>query len=401
MSEALIYDAVRTPRGRGRSGSLHRVKPVALAAGLLRALAGRNGLDTARVEDVLLGCVTPVGEQGGDIARTAVLTAGWSETVPGTQVNRFCGSGLEAVALAAAKVASGSEDLVVAGGVESMSRVPMGSDGGAWYADPETAVTTGFIPQGVAADLLATLRGHSREALDAYALESQTRAAAARDKGRFDRSLVPVIDRNGRPVLDHDEAIRPEAIAAGLAGLKPAFTVPGEFGFDAVALGRFPELEAVEHRHTAGNSSQIVDGASALLVGSGRIGGELGLTPRARIVASAQTGADPTLMFTGVVPATRRALAKAGLTLDDIDLFEVNEAFAAVPLDFHAATGVPLDRVNVNGGAIALGHPLGATGGMLLGTVLDELERRGLRRGLVTLCVAAGMGVAMIIDREP
>ncbi|MBP2338246.1 acetyl-CoA C-acetyltransferase [Saccharothrix coeruleofusca] len=399
MSEALIFDAVRTPRGRGKRGSLHSVKPITLASGVLAALARRNDLDTSAVDDVVFGVVTPVGEQGADIARTAVLAAGWDLRPAGVQLNRFCASGLESVNLAAAKVASGFEDLVVAGGVESMSRVPMGSDGGAWMADPETSTATHFVPQGVSADLIATLEGFSREDVDAFALRSHQRATLARDKGRFERSLVPVVDQNGTVVLDHDEAIRPETTMAGLAALKPSFAFPGELGFDAVAIDRYPAVERVHHVHTPGNSSQIVDGAAAVLIGNERAGRELGLTPRARVLATAVVGTEPTIMLTGPAPASRKALDRAGLTVEDIDLFEVNEAFSAVVLRFQRELGVPDEKVNVNGGAIALGHPLGATGCMILGTLLDELERQDLRRGLATLCVGGGMGIATIIER--
>ncbi|MCP2166384.1 acetyl-CoA C-acetyltransferase [Goodfellowiella coeruleoviolacea] len=399
MSEALIFDAVRTPRGRGKRGSLHSVKPVDLAAGLLDALADRNDLDTSAVDDVVLGVVSPIGEQGADIARTAVLVSGWDQRTAGVQLNRFCASGLEAVNLAAAKVASGFEDLVVAGGVESMSRVPMGSDGGAWMLDPATALHTHFVPQGVSADLIATLDGYTREDVDAFAARSHQRATLARDKGHFDRSLVPVVDRNGTVVLDHDEAIRPESTVQTLGALKPSFAFTGELGFDAVAIDRYPVVERINHVHTAGNSSQIVDGAAAMLIGTERIGRDLGLTPRARVVATAAVGTEPTIMLTGPAPSARKALDRAGLTVEDIDLFEVNEAFAAVVLRFQRELGVPDEKVNVNGGAIALGHPLGATGCMILGTLLDELERRDLRRGLATLCVGGGMGVATIIER--
>ncbi|HEY8455685.1 MAG TPA: acetyl-CoA C-acetyltransferase [Actinopolymorphaceae bacterium] len=397
--EAYIFDAIRTPRGKGKRGALHSVKPVTLAAGVLEALQLRSELDTARVDDVIFGIVTPVGEQGGDLTRTAVLMAGWDLGVPGTQLNRFCASGLEAVNLAAQKVRSGFDDLVVAGGVESMSRVPIGSDGGAWFIDPESSLTTGFIPQGVSADLIATLEGFSREDVDAYACESQRRATVARDKGYFARSLVPVVDRNGMVVLDHDEGIRPDTTMEGLAALKPSFAEIGALGFDAVAIDRYPMVERIEHVHTAGNSSQIVDGAAAVLIGNERVGADLGLAPRARIVSTAAVGTDPTIMLLGPGPAARKALDKAGLTPADIDLYEVNEAFAAVVLRFIRELDVDPEIVNVNGGAIALGHPLGATGAMLLGTLLDELERRDLRRGLVTLCVGGGMGVATIIER--
>jgi acetyl-CoA C-acetyltransferase len=400
MASALIFDAVRTPRGKGKKdGSLHEVKPVDLLAGLLLQLQRRLGFDPAAVDDTVMGCVTPVGEQGAVIAKTALLKAGWPHTTAGVQVNRFCASGLEAVNLAAQKVASGWEDLVIAGGVESMSRVPMGSDGGAWAQDPETNAATGFVPQGIGADLIATLGGFTREAVDAYALESQRRAAAAQAEGRFDRSVLPVQDALGLTVLARDEFIKPKTTMDALAALKPSFAELGALGFDAVALQRYPEVERIHHVHTAGNSSGIVDGAAAVLIGSEAMAARLGLTPRARIVATALSGADPTIMLTGPMPATRKALAKAGLGIGDIDLFEVNEAFAAVPLRFMREMGVPHEKVNVNGGAIALGHPLGATGAMLLGTLLDELERRKLRRGLVTLCVGGGMGIATIVER--
>ncbi|MER5260902.1 acetyl-CoA C-acetyltransferase [Actinosynnema sp. NPDC002837] len=399
MSEALIFDAVRTPRGRGKRGSLHSVKPITLASGVLAALARRNDLDTSAVDDVVFGVVSPVGEQGADIARTAVLAAGWDLRPAGVQLNRFCASGLESVNLAAAKVASGFEDLVVAGGVESMSRVPMGSDGGAWMADPETNMATNFVPQGVSADLIATLEGFTREDVDAFALRSQQRATLARDKGYFDRSLVAVVDQNGSVVLDHDEAIRPETTLDGLGKLKPSFAFHGDLGFDAVAIDRYPTVERIDHVHTPGNSSQIVDGAAAMLIGNARTGQELGLTPRARIIATAVVGSEPTIMLTGPAPAARKALDKARLTVEDIDLFEINEAFSSVVLKFQRELDLPDDKVNVNGGAIAMGHPLGATGCMILGTLLDELERRDLRRGLATLCVGGGMGIATIIER--
>jgi acetyl-CoA C-acetyltransferase len=399
MTDALIFDAVRTPRGRGKKGALHSVKPVSLASGVLRALSERSGFDPAVVDDVVFGVVSPVGEQGADIARIAVLAAGWDERTAGMQLNRFCASGLEAVNVAAAKVAAGFEDLVVAGGVESMSRVPLGSDGGAWMADPETSFAVGFVPQGVSADLIATLEGISRAEVDGFALRSQEKAANALDKGYFERSVVPVSDGNGRVLLAVDETVRPETTLAGLGALKASFAFPGEVGFDSVAIDRYPQVEQIEHVHTAGNSSQIVDGAAAVLVGSRRAGRELGLRPRARIVSAAVVGTEPTIMLTGPAPAARRALDRAGLSVDDIDLFEVNEAFAAVVVKFLRDVGISEERVNVNGGAIALGHPLGATGAMILGTLLDELERRDLRRGLATLCVGGGMGVATIIER--
>jgi acetyl-CoA C-acetyltransferase len=400
MAEAMIFEALRTPRGKGkRDGSLYEVKPVALLAGLLRELERRCELDTEQVDDVVMGCVTPVGEQGGCIAKAAALAAGWHWNAAGVQLNRFCASGLEAVNLAAQKVRSGWEDLVVAGGVESMSRVPMGSDGGAWAQDPETSLATQFIPQGISADLLATLEGFTRADVDSFALASQRRAAAAQAEGRFDRSVVPVKDAIGLPILERDEFIKPHTTLEGLAALKLSFAELGALGFDAVALRKYPQLERIEHVHTAGNSSGIVDGAAAVLIGTEAKGRALGLTPRARVVATALAGADPTIMLTGPMPATRKALAKAGLSIDDIDLFEVNEAFAAVPLRFMKELGVPHEKVNVNGGAIALGHPLGATGAMILGTLLDELERRRLRYGLATLCVGGGMGIATIIER--
>jgi len=399
MTDALIFDAVRTPRGKGKRGSLHSVKPVSLASGLLRALADRTHLDTSAVDDVVFGVVSPVGEQGSDIARIAVLAAGWDQSVAGVQLNRFCASGLEAVNMAAAKVASGFEDVVVAGGVESMSRVPIGSDGGAWMADPQTAFAVSFVPQGVSADLIATLEGFGRADVDGFAVRSQEKAANAKDKGYFERSIVPVVDQNGQVLLAADETIRPETTLAGLGALKPSFTVPGEFGFDSVAIDRYPQVERIDHVHHAGNSSQIVDGAAAVLIGSREAGRRLGLKPRARIVATASVGTEPTIMLTGPAPSARKALDRAGLSVDDIDLFEVNEAFAAVVMKFCRDLGVDEDRVNVNGGAIALGHPLGATGAIILGTLLDELERRDLRRGLATLCVGGGMGVATIIER--
>ncbi len=400
ISEAFIYDAVRTPRGRGKSdGALYEVKPVSLLGGLLNALQERNDLDTAMVDDIVIGCVTPVGDQGGNIAKTAALLAGWDEVVAGFQLNRFCASGLEAVNLAAMKVRSGWEDLVVAGGIEVMSRVPMMSDGGAWAADPETSIRTGFVPQGIGADLIATLEGFSRAAVDAFALASQKKAAAATDQGFFARSLVPVKDRNGLLILDRDETIRRDVTLEGLAALKPSFESLGELGFNAVALAKYPQVERIHHVHTAGNSSGIVDGAALVLIGSEARGRELGLTPRGRIVATALTGADPTIMLTAPAPATRKVLAKAGLTVADIDLFEVNEAFASVVMKFQKELGVPDEKINVNGGAIAMGHPLGATGAMLIGTLLDELERRELRYGLCTLCVGGGMGIATIVER--
>jgi len=399
VTDAYIYDALRTPRGKGKKdGSLHTVKPVSLLSGLLRDLQHTHRLDTAQVDDVVLGCVTPVGDQGACIAKTAALAAGWDWKASGVQLNRFCASGLEAVNIAAQKVRSGWEDLVVAGGVESMSRVAMGSDGGAWAADPETSLATDFIPQGIGADLIATLEGFSREDVDAFALRSQQKAAAARAAGRF-KSVRPVRDQNGIVVLAEDEFIKPNTTMETLASLKPSFEGPGKMGFDSVAIRKYPQVERIRHVHTAGNSSGIVDGAALALIGSEAAGKRMGLVPRARIVAAAVTGSDPTIMLTGPAPATRKALDKAGLTVDDIDLFEVNEAFAAVVMRFMKDMNVPEEKINVNGGAIALGHPLGATGCMLLGNLIDELEARSLRRGLITLCVGGGMGIATIIER--
>jgi acetyl-CoA C-acetyltransferase len=399
--EAFIYDVLRTPRGKNRGGALHGVKPVTLVTGLLRAMQERRpALDPARIDDVVLGCVTPVRDQGADIARTAVLAAGLPETVAGVQLNRFCASGLDAVNTAAQKVASGWDSLVVAGGVESMSRVPMGSDGGAWANDPETSLATGFAPQGIGADLIATLEGFTREDVDSYAVESQARAGKAWANGWFSHSVVPVADRNGVTILDRDEHMRPGTTLEALGKLKPSFAVPGEqAGFDAVALQKYHWIEKIDHVHTGGNSSGIVDGAALVVLGSEQAGAELGLTPRGRVVSVAVCGSEPTIMLTGPAPASRKALARAGLTTDDIDLFEVNEAFASVVLRFMRDLDVPHEKVNVNGGAIALGHPLGATGAMLVGTALDELERRGERRALITLCVGAGMGIATVIER--
>ncbi len=400
MSEAYIFDAVRTPRGKGKKdGSLHSVKPVDLAAGLLRALVERNQLDTSHVDDVVLGCVTPVGDQGADIAKTVAMVAGWDESVAGVQINRFCASGLEAVNLGAMKVRSGFEDLVVVGGVESMSRIPMGSDGGAWAMDPATNLQTEFVPQGIGADLIATLEGFSRADVDAFALRSQQKAAKASASGAFSKSLVPVRDQNGITLLDHDEFIRGDSTLEGLAKLKPSFEMMGQMGFDATALRKYSHVEAINHVHTPGNSSGIVDGAALMLIGSEAKGKELGLKARARIVATAVTSTDPTIMLTGPAPATRKVLAKAGLSVSDIDLFEVNEAFASVVMKFMKDMGVSEDKVNVNGGSIAMGHPLGATGCAILGTLLDELEARKQRYGLATLCVGGGMGIATIIER--
>ncbi|GAA3715272.1 acetyl-CoA C-acetyltransferase [Streptomyces tremellae] len=401
-TEAYVYDAVRTPRGRGKAnGALHGTKPIDLVVGLIHELRARfPGLDPAAVDDIVLGVVTPIGDQGSDIARIAALAAGLPDTVAGVQENRFCASGLEAVNLAAAKVRSGWEDFVLAGGVESMSRVPMGSDGGAWAMDPMTSYETGFAPQGIGADLIATLGGYGRRAVDEFAALSQKRAAAAWKDGRFARSVVPVRDRSGLTVLDHDEHLRPGTTADGLAALPPSFAQIGEAGgFDAVALQKYHWVERIDHVHHAGNSSGIVDGAALVAVGSREAGERSGLTPRARIVSAAVTGSEPTIMLTGPAPASRKALARAGLTIGDIDLVEINEAFAAVVLHYVDEMGLDLDRVNVNGGAIALGHPLGATGAMILGTLVDELERRDLRYGLATLCVGGGMGVATVVER--
>ena len=399
MTEALIFDAVRTPRGKGKpDGALYSVKPVNLIAGLLEALQLRNHLDTAQVDDIVLGCVTPVGDQGADIAKTAALVADWDVSVAGVQINRFCASGLEAVNLGAMKIRSGFEDLVVVGGVESMSRVPMGSDGGAWVLDPQTNLQCHFTPQGIGADLIATLEGFTRQDVDAYALHSQQKAARARQVGAFSRSLVPVRDQNGTLLLDHDEFIRADSTLEGLGKLTPSFEMIGRMGFDATALRVYSHVERIHHVHTPGNSSGIVDGAAAMLIGSAAKGKALGLQARGRIVATAVTSTDPTIMLTGPAPATRKALAKAGLKVDDIDLFEVNEAFASVVLKFIKDMAVDPDKVNVNGGSIAMGHPLGATGCMILGTLLNELEARQLRYGLATLCVGGGMGIATIIE---
>jgi acetyl-CoA C-acetyltransferase len=400
VTEAFVYDAIRTPRGRGKaSGSLYEVKPITLLTGVLKELQRRHDLDTSQVDDVVMGCVTPVGEQGSCIAKTAALAAGWDFRASGVQLNRFCASGLEAVNMAAQKVRSGWEDLVVAGGVESMSRVPLGTDRGPWACDPETAFDTAFIPQGISADLIATLEGFTREQVDSYALRSQQRAAAARDAGRFKRSVVAVEDAIGDVILDHDEFIRPQTTLEGLAALKTSFDKMGEMGYDAVAIQRYPQVERIKHVHTPGNSSGIVDGAAAVLIGSPDKGKQLGLTPRARIVSVALSGADPTIMLTGPMPAARKALAKAKMQIEQIDLFEINEAFAVVPMKFMKELHVSDEIVNVNGGAIAMGHPLGATGAMILGTLIDELERRKLRYGLATLCVGGGMGIATIVER--
>ena len=401
MTDAFVYDAVRTPRGRGKaSGALHEVTPIRLAGAALSAIRDRNALDTRAVDDVVLGVVEPVGEQGADIARVAALDAGYDESVAGVQINRFCASGLEAVNMAAGQVMAGQSDMTVGGGVESMSRVPMFSAGGAWASDPDVAFRTYFVPQGVSADLLATLYGYSRDDVDSYAVESQRRAARAWDTGRFSRSVVPVTDRSGLVILDRDEHLRPDATMQSLAALEPSFAAQGaECGFDDVAVRRYPELERIEHVHHAGNSSGIVDGAAAVLVGSAEAGKSAGLAPRARIRAFASTGSEPTIMLTGPSAAAEKALARAGMGPGDIDLYELNEAFAAVVLRFMDALDIDHDRINVNGGAIAMGHPLGATGAMILGTALDELERRGAGTALVALCVGAGMGTATVIER--
>jgi acetyl-CoA C-acetyltransferase len=402
MTEAFIYDAVRTPRGKGKAdGSLHSVKPISLVTGLIGAVLERNpGLPPEAIDDLVLGCVTPIGDQGSDIAKTAAIVSGLPNTVAGVQINRFCASGLEAVNLAAQKVRSGFEDFVLAGGVESMSRVAIGSDGGAWAMDPLTNYDSAFVPQGIGADLIATLEGWSRTDVDGFALKSQQRAATAREKGYFANSIVPVRDRNGVAVLSEDEFIKPNTTLEGLGQLKASFQQMGELGgFDAVALQKYHYVEAIHHVHTAGNSSGIVDGAALVLIGSDKKGRELGLKARGRIVATAVSGADPTIMLTGPAPAARKALAKAGLKKDQIQLWEINEAFASVAMRFMRDMELSDETVNVNGGAIAMGHPLGATGAMILGTVLDELERRNHRYGLCTLCVGGGMGIATIVER--
>ena len=400
-TDAFIYDAIRTPRGKGKKdGSLHTVKPVSLVVGLMKALEERHpNLDTAKIEDVVLGCVTPVGDQGADIAKTAALAANWDEKVAGMQLNRFCASGLEAVNTAAMKVASGWEDLVVAGGVESMSRIPMGSDGGAWAMDPATNIQTNFVPQGIGADLIATLEGFSREDVDAFAVNSQKKAAAAQAAGKFDQSRIPVRDQNGVVILDNDEFIRADTTVEGLGNLKASFQMMGGMGFDDTAKLKYPQVEEINHIHHAGNSSGIVDGAALVLIGNEKIGKELNLKPRARVVSVALTSTDPTIMLTGPAPAAKKALEKAGLTASDIDIYEVNEAFASVVMKFQKELDVPWDKINPNGGSIAMGHPLGATGAMILGTLVDELERTEKRYGLATLCVGGGMGIATIIER--
>ncbi|MEQ9146527.1 MAG: acetyl-CoA C-acetyltransferase [Parvibaculaceae bacterium] len=401
MTEAYIYDAIRTPRGRGkRDGSLHTVKPLDLVVGLIDEVRGRfPDMDVNRIDDVLLGVVTPVGDQGACIAKTAALAAGLPDTVAGYQLNRFCASGLEAVNTGAQKVASGWDDLILAGGVEAMSRIPMGSDGGAWAMDPITNYETGFVPQGIGADLIATKYGFSRDDVDAYAVESQKRAATAWEEGRFDKSVIPVKDINGLTILAKDEHLRPDATMQSLAALNPSFAALGEFAFDGVATERYPEVEEINHVHHAGNSSGIVDGASGILLGTKEMGEALGLKPRAKIRTMASIGSEPCIMLTGPADVSRKALKKAGMDVNDIDLYELNEAFASVVLRMMQALDIDHDKMNVNGGAIAMGHPLGATGAMILGTVLDELERRDLNTALATLCVGAGMGTATIIER--
>ena len=400
MADAYIFDAVRTPRGKGKKdGSLHEITSLSLATQVLEALRDRNNLDTSKVDDVVLGCVAPVGEQGSDIARTAVLTADYAESVAGVQINRFCASGLEAVNMAAAKVASGEAQLAIGGGVESMSRVPMGSDGGAWPTDPSSAFKTYFAPQGVSADLIASLYGFSRDDVDAYAVESQKRAAAAWAEGRFKKSVVPVKDQLGLTILDHDETVRGNTTMQTLASLNPSFTGMGEMAFDAVVQQRYPQVEKVNHVHHAGNSSGIVDGAAGVLIGTKEMGEALGLKARARIKGAASIGSEPSIMLTGPSLVTEKLLKKLKMEVKDIDLYELNEAFAAVVLRMMQALDIPHDKMNVNGGAIAMGHPLGATGAMILGTMVDELERSDKETALITLCVGAGMGTATVIER--
>jgi acetyl-CoA C-acetyltransferase len=401
MSEAFIYDHVRTPRGRGKvDGSLHEVSSLQLAVTALSAIKRRNGGDLGAIDDVILGCVDPVGEAGGDIARAAALAAGYGDQVPGIQINRFCASGLDAINFAAAQIMAGQHDMVIGGGVESMSRVGIGAAGGAWPVDPSIAIASYFMPQGISADLIATKYGFNRDDVDAYAVESQRRSAQAWTDGRFRNSMVPVRDVNGLTILDHDEHMRPQTDMQALAALKPSFVAVGQQGgFDAVAIQAHPELETIAHVHHAGNSSGIVDGAAAVLIGTAEAGKAAGLKPRARIRAFANIGSEPALMLTGPIDVTKKVLSRAGMSVSDIDLFEVNEAFAAVVLRFMQAFEVDRDKLNVNGGAIAMGHPLGATGAMILGTVLDELERRGAATALVTLCIGAGMGTATIIEQ--
>lgn len=400
MPEAFIFDAVRTPRGRGRpDGSLHSITPVSLATQVLEALRDRNNLDTSMVDDVVLGCVSPVGDQGADIARTAVMMADYAQTTTGLQINRFCASGLDACNVAAAKVIAGEAEMAIGGGVESMSRLPINSDGGAWPLDPDVALKTYFAPQGIGADLIATLDGFSRADVDSFALESQRRAAAAWQDRRFSKSIVPVRDQIGDIVLEHDEYMRPDATMEGLAALKPAFAAMGDAAFDAVAIQRYPHIEAVNHVHHAGNSSGIVDGAAGVLIGSLETGKALGLKPRAKILGGASIGSEPTIMLTAPADVARKLLGRLGMTPTDIDLYELNEAFAAVVLRMMRVLEIPHDKMNVNGGAIAMGHPLGATGAMILGTVLDELERSNKSTALVSLCAGAGQGAATVIER--
>ena len=400
MADAYIYDAVRTPRGKGKKdGSLHEITALSLASQVLEALRDRNGLDTAKVDDVILGCVSPVGEQGADIARTAVLAAGWDQVTAGFQINRFCASGLEAVNVAAAKVKSGEAGMAVGGGVEAMSRVPMGSDGGAWPTDPSSAFPTYFVPQGVSADMIATKYGFSRDDVDAYSVESHKRAARSWAERRFDKSVIAVKNQLGLTQLDHDETIRPNTDMQILGGLNPSFVMMGGMGFDAVIGQRYPEVASVNHVHTPGNSSGIVDGAAGVLIGTKEMGEALGLKPRAKILGGASIGSEPSIMLTGPEPVTRKLLGKLGMQPGDIDLYELNEAFAAVVLRYMQALDIPHDKINVCGGAIAMGHPLGATGAMILGTLLDELERQDKKYGMATLCVGGGMGIATIIER--
>ncbi|GAB3548265.1 acetyl-CoA C-acetyltransferase [Spirosoma fluminis] len=400
MADAFIYDAVRTPRGRGKSdGSLHDIQPITLLTNVLKELRNRNQLDTSLVDDVIMGCVTPIGEQGADIARTAALEAGYAESVAGVQLNRFCSSGLEAINMAGAYVMSGQVDAIVAGGIESMSRVPMGSDGGAIFMNPQIVARHNIVPQGISADLIATKYGYSRNDVDTFAAESYRRAVEAQINNRFSKTLVPLKDDIGITVLDHDEGVRPGTTVESLGKLKPAFEMMGQMGLDALALLKYAQFDKINHVHHAGNSSQIVDGAAGVLIGSKEFGEKAGLTPRARIKAFAIVGSEPTIMLTGPVPATRKVLKKAGMTISDIDLFEVNEAFAAIPMLFMDEFGVDHGKLNVNGGAIALGHPLGATGAIISATLIDELERSGKETGLSTLCIGGGMGIATIFER--
>lgn len=400
MAEAIIYDAVRTPRGKGKKdGSLNEVSALQLLSTTFKAIRKRNNLDTNYVEDAIIGCVSQIGEQGSDIAKTAAIAAGYSNNTAGVTLNRYCGSGLEAINMASAHVMAGQTDLVLAGGIESMSRVAMGSDGAALFTDPTLILKHNIVPQGISADLIATKYGYSREQLDAYAAESHARAAKSWDEGRFNKSIIPVKDILGMTILDKDEMVRADASMQKMATLKPAFEMMGSMaGYDAVAIQRYPEVETIEHPHHAGNSSAIVDGASLVLIGNAKIGKKLNLKPRARIVSYAIVGVDPTIMLTGPAPATLKALKKAKMNISDIDLFEVNEAFAAIPMRFMDELNVSADKVNVNGGAIAMGHPLGATGAMLMGTLVDELERRNKQTGVVTLCIGGGMGIATVIE---